>query len=207
VVRRISLAAVFLLAASYLFFTVGRQEVWRDGVALWEDTTRKSPRSAVPRINYGIALLDTEREDEALNELLKNFEEGVKISDRGRSVTASNIGVVYINKKDIRSAEEWFLKAYGYDTEYYKTSYHLGLVNYLKGKSDGSRKHYLASLKYINKAIRLRPYYGKAYLLLAMVYVELGDGEKARENAGLAIESGLTDSLAEKARKIMSTPD
>jgi tetratricopeptide (TPR) repeat protein len=114
---------------------------------------------------------------------------------------------VYINKKDIRNAEEWFLKAYGYDQGYYKSSYHLGLVNYLKGKSGGSREHYIASINYLDIAARLRPYYGKAYLLLAMVYVELGDGEKARENAGLAIESGLTDPLAVKARKIMSTPD
>ncbi|MEW6146085.1 MAG: hypothetical protein AB1598_13825 [Thermodesulfobacteriota bacterium] len=206
-VGRISLTAFFLLAAFYLLFAVGRQGVWRNGVALWEDTTRKSPGSAIPRINYGIALLDAGREDEALKELHKNFLEGVKISDKGRSVTANNIGVVYINKKDIRSAEEWFLKAYGYDPGYYKTSYHLGLVNYLKGKSGGSREHYLASLKYTNKAVRLRPHYGKAYLLLAMVYFELGDGEKARENAGLAIESGLTDPLAEKARKIMKAPD
>jgi tetratricopeptide (TPR) repeat protein len=206
-VGRVLIAAAFLLAASYLFFTVVRQGVWRDGIALWEDTTRKSPMSAIPRINYGIALLDAGREDEALKELLKNFEDGVKISDKGRSVTANNIGVVYINKKDIRNAEEWFLKAYGYDQGYYKSSYHLGLVNYLKGKSGGSREHYIASIKYLDIAARLRPYYGKAYLLLAMVYVELGDGEKARENAGLAIESGLTDPLAVKARKIMSTPD
>jgi tetratricopeptide (TPR) repeat protein len=206
-VRRISHAAAFLMAVSLLFFTVDRQRAWRDGVALWEDTTRKSPRSAIPRINYGIALLDEGREDEALKELLKNFEEGVKINDKGRSVTASNIGVVYINKKDIRNAEEWFLKAYGYDPGYYKTSYHMGLVYYLKGKSGGSREDFLASREHVKKALRLKPYYGKAYLLLAMVYAELGDKEKARENAGLAIESGLTDSLAEKAGKMMKAAE
>lgn len=204
---RASLAAAFLLAATYLFFTVDRQAVWRDGISLWGDTTRKSPGSAIPRINYGIALLDAGQEDEALKELLGNFEKGVKINDKGRSVTANNIGVVYINKKDIHNAEKWFLKAYGYDPGYYKSSYHLGLVNYLKGKSGGSREDFLASEGHTKNALRMRPYYGKAYLLLAMVYAELGDGEKSRENAGLAIESGLTDSLAEKARKIMGTPD
>ncbi|MGH7850795.1 MAG: tetratricopeptide repeat protein, partial [Thermodesulfobacteriota bacterium] len=183
------------------------QMVWRDGITLWEDTTRKSPQSAIPRINYGIALLDAGKEDEALKELLGNFEKGVRINDKGRSVTANNIGVVYINKKDIRNAEKWFLKAYGYDPGYYKSSYHLGLVNYLKGKSGGSGEDFLASEGYTKNALRMKPYYGKAYLLLAMVYAELGDGEKSRENAELAIESGLTDSLAEKARKIMRTPD
>ena len=200
------LTAAFLLSASYLFFTVDRQLVWRDGITLWEDTARKSPLSYIPHINYGIALLDAGKEDEALKELLRNFEKGVKINDKGRSVTANNIGVVYINKKDIRNAEKWFLKAYGYDPGYYKSSYHLGLVNYLKGKSGGSREDFLASEGHTKNALRMRPYYGKAYLLLAMVYAELGDGEKSRENAGLAIESGLTDSLAEKAREIMRTP-
>ncbi len=204
--ERASMAAAFLLAASYLFFTVDRQAVWKDSISLWEDTARKSPGSAIPRINYGIALLDAGKEDEALKELFRNFEKGVKINDKGRSVTANNIGVVYINKEDIRNAEKWFLKAYGYDSAYYKSSYHLGLVNYLKGKSGGSRQDFLASEEHTKNALRMRPYYGKAYLLLAMVYAELGDGEKSRENAGLAIESGLTDSLADKAREIMSAP-
>jgi len=206
-IGRASMAAAFLLAASYLFFTVDRQAVWKDSMSLWEDTTRKSPGSAIPRINYGIALLDAGKDDLALKELLGNFKKGVEINDKGRSVTANNIGVVYINKKDIRNAEKWFLEAYGYDPGYYKSSYHLGLVNYLKGKSGGSREDFLASEWHTKNALRMKPYYGKAYLLLAMVYAELGDGEKSRESAGLAIESGLTDSLAEKARKIMRTPD
>ncbi|MGH7888921.1 MAG: hypothetical protein ACRENF_00030, partial [Thermodesulfobacteriota bacterium] len=78
---------------------------------------------------------------------------------------------------------------------------------YLKGKSGGSREDFLASEEHIKKALRMRPVYGKAYLLMAMVYAELGDGEKARENAGLALESGLTDTLAEKAARIMRARD
>jgi hypothetical protein len=49
--------------------------------------------------------------------------------------------------------------------------------------------------------------YGKSYLLLVMVELELGDKEKAMKNAGLAIKSGLTDSLAQKARGIIVASD
>ena len=205
--EKVPLALAFLLAASYLLFTVDRQGAWRDGLTLWEDTVKKSPLSSIPRINYGIALLDAGRDDEALRELFRNFDKGVRINDIGRSVTANNIGVVYISKEDIPNAEKWFLRAYGYDPGYYKTSYHLGLVSYLKGKSGGSREDFRTSEKYIMNALKIRPSYGKAYLLLAMVNLELGEREKARENAKLAIECGLTDSLAQKAGRIIESTD
>jgi hypothetical protein len=53
----------------------------------------------------------------------------------------------------------------------------------------------------------MKPFYGKAYLLQAIVYGELGERDKARESAGRALESGLTDKLAAKARKIISAPE
>ncbi len=205
--RGVLLAAAFILAASYLVFTIGRQRVWRDSVSLWGDTVGKSPKSAIPHINYGLALLGEGKDDEALKELLRNFDESVEINARGRAVTANNIGVVYINKKDVLNAERWFLKAYGYDPGYYKTSYHLGLVFYLKGKSGGSREDYVDALGYLNESLRIKPFYGKAYLLQAIVYGELGERDKARESAGRALECGLTDKLAAKARKIISAPE
>jgi len=205
--RSVLLAAAFILAASYLVFTIDRQRVWRDSVSLWEDTVGKSPESAIPHINYGLALLGEGKDDEALRELLRNFDKGVEIDDRGKAVTANNIGVVYINKKEISNAEKWFLKAYGYDPGYYKTSYHLGLVFYLKGKSGGSGEDYVSALGYLSESLRMKPFYGKAYLLQAIVYGELGERDKARESAGRALESGLTDSLAEKARRIMTAPE
>ncbi len=204
-IKNASLIFAFLLAAVYLLFTVQRQSVWEGRLALWEDTVMKSPSSPIPHINYGMALLDSGREDEALGELLKNFDENMKITNEGRSVTANNIGVVYINKEDLGNAEKWFLKAYGYDPGYYKTHYHLGLISYMKGYSGNSEEHYRASERYLTRALEIRPAYGKAYLLLAMVYAELGETEKARKNAGLALKNGLTESTARKAERILET--
>ncbi|MEQ9618273.1 MAG: tetratricopeptide repeat protein [Deltaproteobacteria bacterium] len=203
--NRASWVFASLLLAVYLFFTVQRQGVWNDRLSLWEDTSRKSATSPIPHINYGMALLDAGREDEALKELLKNFGSGVDASNEAMSVTANNIGVVYINKEDLRSAENWFLRAYAYDPDYYKTNYHLGLVNYMKGYSENENSYYGVSEDYLKRALELRPGYGKAYLLLAMVFVELDDTEKAKSYAELALKSGLTDSTARKARKILET--
>lgn len=204
-IKRASWVLAFLLAAVYLLFTVHRQSAWDGRLSLWEDTSRKSPSSPITHINYGMALLDAGREDEALGELLKNFDADMKITDAARSVTANNIGVVYINKEDLGNAEKWFLRAYSYDPDYYKSIYHLGLINYMKGYSDNSEAYYRASEGYLGRALGIRPSYGKAYLLLAMVYMELGDTEKARHNAGLALKSGLTESAARRAEKILET--
>lgn len=194
---------IFIVALSYLSFTILRQGVWNDSLTLWRDTARKSPSAAVPHINYGMALLDAGRHDEAIGELMKNFGGGVRATDRIRSVTANNIGVVYVHKKELDEADKWFKKAYGYDPGYYKTNYHLGLVNYMKGKKLSSPGHLKTSENYIRRALAERPNYGKAYLLLAMVCGELGDRAGAARNARLAIESGLTEPLNKKARAII----
>lgn len=60
-----------------------------------------------------MALLDTGKEDNALREFLKNFDKGIILNNNICLVTTENIGLVYINMKDIPNAEKWFLKAYG----------------------------------------------------------------------------------------------
>jgi hypothetical protein len=51
---------------------------------------KKSPKSTIPHINYGLALLDAGTVDEVLRELLKKFDKGVIINDSCRSLTANN---------------------------------------------------------------------------------------------------------------------
>jgi tetratricopeptide (TPR) repeat protein len=119
---------------------------------------KKSPKSTIPHINYGLALLDAGTVDEVLRELLKKFDKGVIINDSCRSLTANNnIGVAYISKKDIHNAERRFLKAYEYSPGYYRTSYRLGLIDYLKGKSGGSQEDYRISKKYIMNKLKVLP--------------------------------------------------
>ncbi|MFT5130718.1 MAG: tetratricopeptide (TPR) repeat protein, partial [Rhodothermales bacterium] len=61
-------AAVLLLACGAL--TVQRNAIWGDNLLLWEDSVRKDPNSPMARFNYGNALQEAERYDEALENYL-----------------------------------------------------------------------------------------------------------------------------------------
>jgi len=58
--------------------------------------------------------------------------------------------------------------------------------------------------KYLKKTLEMYRSYGRANLLLAKVYIRLGEKEKARENAERAIRSGLIEPLSIEAQGILN---
>lgn len=76
--RHIWIGALALLA----FPTLSRTAVWETNLALWEDTTRKSPWNALAHNNYGLALSAQNRFDEAIKQYeIAVFNEGRGVSD------------------------------------------------------------------------------------------------------------------------------
>jgi len=193
-----------LLSFSYLFFTIDRQKVWKDDLILWEDTSTKTTNYAIPHSNYGMALKDAGKQDEAIRELLTALDPEVKDTNRGRATTANNLGLVYLDNEDYKNAEEWFLKARYYDSTYGRTYYHLGLIYFIKGEYGNSVSDYRMAEKYLKKTLEMYRSYGRANLLLAKVYIRLGEKEKARENAERAIRSGLIEPLSIEAQGILN---
>lgn len=117
----------FLLCLLYMFFTIERQSIWKDKLVLWEDTSKKSPNHAIPHSNYGMALRDAGKMEEAIREFSIALDPELKDINKGRAATANNLGIVYLDKEDYKNAEDWFLKALYYDSNYGKTYYHLDL--------------------------------------------------------------------------------
>jgi tetratricopeptide (TPR) repeat protein len=203
--QRIGWAFVSVLCLSYLFFTIERQGVWKDNLALWGDTLKKSPNCAIPHSNYGMALRDVGRTDEAIRELLIALDSGIKDTKRGRAITANNLGyVLYLDKGDYKNAERWFLKALYYDPMYGRAYYHLGLIYFIKGKNENSIYDYQTAERYLKKTLEIDTSYGRANLLLAKVYMGLGKREKAREQARMALQNGLIEPLSKEARDILN---
>jgi tetratricopeptide (TPR) repeat protein len=56
----------FVAVVPLAFFTVEREEVFSNGIALWTDTIQTSPLSWTAYANYGRALVDANRVDEAM---------------------------------------------------------------------------------------------------------------------------------------------
>jgi len=162
-----------LLCLSYLFFTIDRQGVWKNNLAFWEDTSKRSPNAFITHINYGGALKDAGKKDEAIREFLTVLEDHrIQTSDRIKAMTANNIGVVYLDKGDHESAEEWFHKALSYYPEYGDAYYQIGFIYFIKGDPQKAEE-------WFHKALNYSPGNEKAYYHLGAIYFIKGEKEKS----------------------------
>ncbi len=195
----ITVAVILVL---YLFFTVSRQSVWKDNLALWEDTSKKSPREFIPHLNYGAALNQAGRIDEAIQEFMVALSPEISVNKRQRARASGNLGVMYGIKGDFTAAEQWLLKSIEYDKTYGRPYFHLGLIYFIKGDR-GDYQSYFKAEEYLKKTLRIYPNFGRAYLTLSKLYVRLNNRDKAVENAKRALRSRLPKSMAEEAEYIL----
>ena len=196
-----------VLIVIYAFAAYERQAVWKDDLSLWRDASAKSPYHPLPHSNYGLALSNAGRYDEAVRELGIALSPELKDSPRGLAITANNMALVYLDKGEYRDAEKWFRKALAYDPGYGKTYYHMGLIYYINGEFTGSADSYRQAEGYVKEAMKRYRYYGRANLLLARIYLRTGEKEKAREQARNAIAIGLPENLLDEARNILEIDD
>jgi tetratricopeptide (TPR) repeat protein len=197
----------FLLTVMYVIVAYKGQGVWREDLALWRDTSIKSPHHPLPHSNYGLALSNNGELDEAIREFKIALSPEMKDSPRGLAVTANNLALVYLEKEEYEKAEKWFRKALEYDQGYGKTYYHLGLIYYINGELTGSAGSYDEAERFVKEALKRYKYYGRANLLLAKIYLRTGNKDKAREEARTAIGTGLPENLLKEARNILEVDD
>jgi tetratricopeptide (TPR) repeat protein len=186
-----------------LYFTIDRQNVWKNRLNFWQDASSKSDHHAIPHINYGMALLDAGRTEEAISEFNISLRTDIKNTPTGRAIAANNLGVAYINKKNYENAAKSLLIAMKSDPTFYKTYYHFGLLYYIKAGTSKLKEDYEHSQRFLVQATQIHPRYGKAYLLLARLNSNFGNKEKAVHYARKALQSGLIDQLAVQASKII----
>lgn len=205
--KKIAFAPIIILISIYLFFTLQRQYVWKDNLSLWKDTAFKSYYHALPHSNYGYALEKAGRTDGAIKQYEIALDPSVSDSNRGRAITATNLGVLYLNKEDYANAERWFGKALKYDPTYGRPYYHMGLLHYIKGELTNSDSEYRIAARYLEKTFEIYRYYPKADLLFAKVYFNLGNNDKAKRHAKKALQGGLSEALSKEAMEILNIND
>jgi len=191
------------LALSYLLLCLSRQTVWQNSLSLWKDTSQKSFLSPIPHTNYGAALIDNGQYEDAIKELKIALSPKLNDSKRGKALTSINLGNAYINLEKYRLAQQWFTRANQFDPSYGRTYYHLGLINFIKAEIYSSKKHYKLAEKYLMQTFKYYHSYSKAHLLLARVYIGLGDKAGAKKQAELALKIGLPKNLSEQAKDII----
>lgn len=148
-----------LLCLLYLWFTVGRQGVWKDDVSVWADSSIKNPQSYLAHANYAVALERASETDKAIGEYLAALSlvgESSIDEARDKARLANMLAVLYIEKKeDDNSAEKVLKDSLGYDPTYAATYYNLGFIYLKKGLTRGASSNFRNSEKYLERALQL----------------------------------------------------
>ncbi len=164
---------IFILFLSVL--TIRRNRVWRNPVALWQDTLASNPNSVGIRVNLGLAYYERERYQEAITPL-----EEATLIDPLYPNPYSNLGKVYLKLNRYNEAIDNIKKAlsrrkrYVSRDNYYDDLLNLGVAYY-------QLKDYRRASRFWEAARNLSPGYSGTYQKLALVYEKLGLLEEAAQ--------------------------
>ncbi len=182
-ISRPLIAMLFLSIGVLGVATYLRNEVWGDGIRLWEDTARKSPEKARPYFALGNIYKDDNMPDRAIEQYL------IAIKLKPDYLEAyENLGTVYkdINMPD--KAIENYLIAIKLKPDDADAHVYLGIEYRSLNMEDKALEQYLI-------AVKMGPNNDKAHNNLGIVYQELNMPDKAMEQYLIAIR--LNPDIAE----------
>jgi Tfp pilus assembly protein PilF len=171
IVGMLALMLAVLSVAAYQ-----RNEVWGDGIRLWEDAVKKSPESAEAHLNLGLAFQARNMPGEAMEQYL--------ITNKlypYSAVTHYNLGIIYKDYNLFDKAMEQFLIAIKLDPKYTAAYNNLGNVYQACNMPDKAIEQYLI-------AIKLTPDSAEAHNNLGNVYQARNMPGEAREQYILAVK-------------------
>ncbi len=203
------ISAVLVLALAVAAFQ--RNEVWRDGVRLWQDAVAKSPRKARPlhNLSYLYSARGDYRKSIELGEKAvalnpessgpyftlgvaygrmgnvdKELEYYQKAFERGAWNPAkhyNNMGAAYGRKGELEKAVENFKKAMEADPGYPPTYANYGFAMDKAG-------NFAEAVALYKKAVELDPSFAEAYNYMAISYAKSGDLHHGLHYAGRAVK-------------------
>jgi tetratricopeptide (TPR) repeat protein len=162
-----------VIAVVYAGSTLQRALVWRDDLALWSDTVRKSPEVGLAWTNLGFAQLRDGADDAAL----ASFRRALEAADREPkwvSRSHNGIGVILVRQGDLDQAEEHLRTAIGMFPSYSEPYLQMGLLfaqraARMQDAGDRAARDAMTdrAILYLSGAIKRRNNYFAARLTLA----------------------------------------
>jgi len=137
---RISGFCVIIVLCS--FWTVARNQVWRDPVVFWKDCVQKSPNKARPHSNLGFALMRRGRATEAIN----HFSKALRIKPDYPSAHV-NMGTAMERKGNINNAIWHYKEALKRKPDHGNANYNLGVILHRQGNTELAFIHYSKALE------------------------------------------------------------
>ncbi|HEY6838413.1 MAG TPA: tetratricopeptide repeat protein, partial [Geobacteraceae bacterium] len=179
--ERIARAAFAAVIVLLMVVTWQRNEVWRDGVTLWEDVIAKSPGKARPRNELGKVLFEVGRYPEAI----ASYQAAIGL-DRDFFPAHNNLGAAYFKSGNLDGAMAEYLVAVRLQPRQAEVHNNLGVIYDRKGLFDRARAEF-------ETALQLRADYSAAYDNLGSVLRKTGRMEEAiaRHLTALRLQPGF----------------
>lgn len=150
----------------------------------------KSRREAEHWFEKGLEL---EQTGAPMEQVIEAYQKASEI-DRTSAGALVNLGTVYFNARDWRSAERNYRKALEVDPQYALAHFNLGNLFDEKGDRSEALSHYLA-------AIQIHPNYADAHYNVALLYQSIGQPLKAVRHWKLYLKLDPSSSWATIARR------
>ena len=166
--RRIVLGTMSgIVLASLLACTWIQVSYWRNDFTLFRRALAVTENNYVIHNNYGMALLEKGRDDEAFT----HFTEALRINPRS-SIANINVGVAYLKQGNFGEAIAHLNEALRVRTDWPEVYNYLGMAYAREGKYDLAIENY-------NQALRLKPDYLDAINNLGMALEKQGKVDQA----------------------------
>ncbi|MBI5756876.1 MAG: tetratricopeptide repeat protein, partial [Nitrospirae bacterium] len=156
------LAGLVLILIIYSFNTIQRNVVWRDGVTLWEDAVKKSPRS--PASHHNLAYHYEEEGNVKL--AIKEYQRAIEI-DPIHAMSYYNLGRLYRGVGMSNEAVVAYKEAVKINPGYYKVYNNIGIIYNDMGMNE-------SAIEVFKTAIKINPNYTMARVNLGKMYEKTG---------------------------------
>jgi len=155
--RRQSMVIFAVVAIGFGSLTVLRNEDYRSAVAFWDDAVAKRPENYGAHNNFGIALQDAGRIEEAIHQL----EEAVRLQP-GSEVLHYNLGNALFHGGRFEEAIDQYDDALQLKPEFAEAHYSMGVTLARTRRTAEAVRHY-------EEALRINPDYAEARRALAQL--------------------------------------
>jgi len=205
--KKLAVLTVLIILAAYSISTSERLKVWKDEVTLWEDTARKNansdPNAVTAHLNYGASLARIGEFGKAKEMLIIALNQK-KISFQQVASILNLLGMIEINDKNYKKAEEYLTDSIKADPKNAETFNNLGFLYSILMDEPGIGKRQKnelleRALKNFHRALSLSKNFLQAKYNLGICYLRKGDLNNAERYLNAVIESDPQGDYARKA--------
>jgi tetratricopeptide (TPR) repeat protein len=164
-------SAIVVILPLLACLSYARNEVWRSELSLWHDAVQKSPNKARPHVNYGMALYELGKIDDAQ----RHFEIANRLCSHCPT-PYHNLAYIYWKQGNYQRAVELELEAVTLKPNYNTARYNLSRMYTELERWDEARIHLELLIRRAKNSRFLR-----AYVDLLDVYLHLGLDDEAKE--------------------------